>query len=313
MVLLDKIDSVIERGQNTVVTIGNFDGVHLGHQKLIEECLKIAKNKDLKTVVLSFYPHPRKVLNSDFEFNTVLTQSEKVDYLVNVGIDYFRKKPINKEFLGYSPTEFVEKVLVNELSAKVVVVGEDHHLGSNRSANTDLLTEICKNYDIEVVVLDLKLENGEKISSTTIRSAICSGNFEEVTKLLGRNYSISGVVVSGKRLGRTIGVPTANIFPEKDKLLPPKGVYVSKTTVNGEVFNSVSNIGINPTVLSNQLVVETNILDFDKEIYGDVIKVELLHFVRGEVKFGSVKDLKTQLHNDIALTRKYFNELDDLK
>ncbi len=308
MVLLDENDSRIEAGLNTVVTIGNFDGVHLGHQKLIDECLRIAKNQDLKTVVLSFYPHPRKVLNNDFEFNTVLTQGEKVDFLVNAGIDYFRKKPIDLEFLGYSPEEFVEKILVNELSAKVVVVGKDHRLGAKRGADINALTEICKRHGIETVGVDLRLEDGQKISSTTIRDAIIKGNFEKVTKLLGRNYSITGVVVSGKRLGRTIGVPTANIFPENEKLLPPNGVYVSRTTINGEVFNSVSNVGWNPTVVSAQLVVETNILDFDRDIYDEVVKVELLHFVRGEKKFNSVEHLKTQLYSDIEYTRKYFEE-----
>ncbi len=308
MVLLDKNDSVIESGQNTVVTIGNFDGVHLGHQKLIDECLRIAKNQNLKTVVLSFYPHPRKVLNNDFEFNTVLTQGEKVDFLVNAGIDYFRKKPIDLEFLNYSPEEFVEKILVKELSAKVVVVGKDHRLGAKRGADIYALTEICKKHGIETIGVDLRLDDGEKISSTTIRDAIAKGNFEKVTKLLGRNYSITGVVVSGKRLGRTIGVPTANVFPENEKLLPPNGVYVSKIKINGEIFNSVSNIGWNPTIKSAQIVVETNILDFDREIYGEVITVELLKFVRGEVKFDSVECLKTQLYKDIAIARKYFEE-----
>ncbi len=308
MVLLDKNDSVIEEGENTVVTIGNFDGIHLGHQKLIEECLRIAKNQNLKTVVLSFYPHPRKILDDAFEFNTVLTQGEKVDFLVNAGIDYFRKKPIDLEFLGFSPEEFVEKILVNELSAKVVVVGKDHRLGAKRGADINALTEICSRYGIETIGVDLRLEDGQKISSTTIRDAINKGNFEKVTKLLGRNYSITGVVVSGKRLGRTIGVPTANLFPENEKLLPPNGVYVSRITINGEVFSSITNIGWNPTVKSAQIVVETNILDFDRDIYDEVVKVELLHFVRGEVKFNSVENLKAQLHSDIDYARKYFEE-----
>ncbi len=306
MVLLDKIDSIIEDGQDTVVTIGNFDGVHLGHQKLINECLKIAENQNLKTVVLSFYPHPRKVLNKNFEFNTVLTQGEKVDFLIKLGIDYFRKKPIDLEFLGYTPREFVEKILVKELSAKVVVVGEDFHFGSNRGADFNVLTEICNEYGIETVVVDLRLDNGEKISSTNIRTAIKNKNFKEATKLLGRNYSITGEVVSGKKLGRTIGVPTANILPENEKLLPPNGVYISKIAINGEIFLSVSNVGINPTVESKQLVVETNILDFDRDIYGEVVTVELLEFVRGEVKFENVEALKKQLHEDILSAREYF-------
>ncbi len=308
MVLLDKNDSVIETGQDTVVTIGNFDGVHLGHQKLIDECLRIAKIQNLKTVVLSFYPHPRKVLNTDFEFNTVLTQGEKVDFLVNAGIDYFRKKPIDLEFLSYSPEEFVEKILVKELSAKVVVVGKDHRLGAKRGADINALTEICKRHGIETIGIDLTLDDGEKISSTTIRDAIIKGNFEKVTKLLGRNYSITGVVVSGKRLGRTIGVPTANVFPENEKLLPPNGVYISKIKINGEIFKGVSNIGWNPTIKSAQIVVETNIFDFDKEIYDEVVTVEILHFVRGEVKFDGVDALKKQLHADIAFAKQYFYE-----
>lgn len=308
MILLDKKDSIVEENVNTVVTIGNFDGVHLGHQQLINKCIEISKKENLKTVVLSFYPHPRKILNDDFVFNTVITQSEKVDFLVKLNVDYFRRKPINKEFLGYSPKDFVEKVLVKELSAKAVVVGADFHFGSNRGADSKKLKEICSEFGIKVIVLDLKLDNNEKIGSTRVRKYISEGDFENVTKLLGRNYSISGHVINGKKLGRTIGVPTANLTPEEDKLLPPNGVYISNININGDMFNGITNVGFNPTLNERKLVVETFIIDFNDDIYGEYITVEFLSFVRKEQKFSGIEELKNQLHSDIDVARDYFKD-----
>ncbi len=309
MILLDKRDSIVDEDLNTVVTIGNFDGIHLGHQKLINNCISIAKEENLKSVVLSFYPHPRKLRNPDFTFNTIFTQAEKVDYLVGTGVDYFRRKQINLEFLGYSAREFVEKILVNELKAKIVVVGEDFHFGPNRAYTPEVLKEVCKEYGITTVFVDLKLENGEKISSSTIRELISEHHVDKVEKLLGKNYLVTGEVVNGKKLGRTIGVPTANVIPECEKLLPPKGVYLSKTTVKGETFFSITNIGCNPTVNDKKLTVETFLLDFDEDIYGEFITVELLKFVRGEVKFENVHALKEQLHSDLITAKEYFNTI----
>lgn len=307
MILLDKKDSVIEDRVNTVVTIGNFDGIHLGHQQLINKCIEISKKENFKTVVLSFYPHPRKILNNDFVFNTIITQSEKTDFLLKLNVDYFRRKPIDKEFLNYTSREFVENVLVKELSAKAVVVGADFHFSSNRGANTDMLRKICSEYGIETVVLELKQENNEKIGSTRVRNFILQGDFENVTKLLGRNYSISGYVVDGKKLGRTIGVPTANVFPEEEKLLPPNGVYISKININGDVYNSITNIGSNPTLNEKKLVVETFIIDFDKDIYGEYVTIEFLSFIRREQKFNGIVELKNQLHRDIDVAKEYFS------
>ncbi len=309
MILLDKKDSVIDEGLTTVVTIGNFDGVHLGHQKLINKCISIAKEEALKSVILSFYPHPRKLRNPDFVFNTILTQAEKVDFLVGTGVDYFRRKEINLDFLCYTSTEFVEKILVNELKAKFVVVGEDFHFGANRVYDINVLKDVCSKFGITTIAVDLKLENGEKISSTTIRKLISEHHVDEVEKYLGKNYVVTGEVVNGKKLGRTIGVPTANVLPENEKLLPPNGVYLSKTTVKGETYFSITNVGNNPTVSDSKLVVETSILDFDEEIYGEFITVELLKFVRGEVKFKNVHALKEQLHSDLAAAKQYFKEL----
>ncbi len=310
MILLDKKDSIIDGEINTVVTIGNFDGIHLGHQKLINSCISIAKEEDLKSVVLSFYPHPRKLRNPDFTFNTIFTQSEKVDFLVSTGVDYFRRKKISLKFLGYSAREFVEKILVNELKAKIVVVGEDFHFGPNRSCTPEVLKEVCSEFGITTIFVDLKLENGEKISSSTIRKLISEHQVDEVQKFLGKNYVITGEVINGKKLGRTIGVPTANVIPESEKLLPPNGVYISKTTVKGETYFSITNIGCNPTVNDKQLTVETFILDFDEDIYGEFIAVELLKFVRGEVKFANVHALKEQLHSDLITAQEYFKTLE---
>ncbi len=309
MILLDKRDSKIDGDINTVVTIGNFDGIHLGHQKLINACITAAKDKDLKSVVLSFYPHPRKLRNPDFVFNTILTQSEKVDYLVRTGVDYFRRKEINLDFLGYSAKEFVEKILVNELKAKIVIVGEDFHFGPNRSCTPEILKEVCAEFGISTIFIDLKLDNGEKISSSTIRKLITEHHVDEIEKLLGKNYVVTGEVVNGKKLGRTIGVPTANVIPDNEKLLPPNGVYLSKTTVKGETYFSITNIGCNPTVSDKKMTVETFILDFDEDIYGEFITVEMLKFVRSEVKFANVHALKEQLHNDLITAKEYFSTL----
>ncbi len=309
MILLNKKDSEIEKNISTVVTIGNFDGIHLGHQKLINHTIQLAKDSGLKSVVLSFYPHPKKVLNADFEFKTVCTQGEKFELLLDLGVDYFRKKPIDLKFLGYTPREFVEKILVKELNTKVVVVGSDFHFSSSRGANSKMLKELCSEYGIETEIVDLKLVGNnldEKISSTAIRKSIVEGDFKLVHKLMGRNYSITGKVIQGKKLGRTIGVPTANLLPETEKLLPKNGVYFSNTFVKGEKYNSITNIGNNPTVNSNSLFVETYIIDFNNEIYDEFINVEILQFVRGERKFNSIEELKNNLHNDINKAREFF-------
>ncbi len=309
MFLLSRKDSEIENNIKTVVTIGNFDGVHLGHQKLINRTIQLAKANDYKSVVLSFYPHPKKVLNKDFEFKTVCTQSEKFDLLLKMGVDYFRRKPIDLKFLGYTPKQFIENVLVKELNAKIVVVGSDFHFSSARGANSEMLKELCSEYGIETEIIDLKLVGNnldEKISSSTIRQSIVEGDFTQVLKLMGRNYSITGKVIQGKKLGRTIGVPTANLLPENEKLLPKNGVYFSKTSIKGEKYNSITNIGKNPTVSNNSVIVETFILNFNNEIYDEFIDVEILEFLRDERKFSSIEELKNNLHNDINKARIFF-------
>lgn len=301
----DKINS------ETVVVIGNFDGIHLGHIAVINAMKTLAKKMNLSSVVFSFFPHPIALVSKKTDFKTLLTQTEKAKELENQNVDFFRNYPTTLEFLEQSPHFFVEQVLKNELNAKYVIVGEDFKFGKNRSSNFVDLVNICESHGITAKkILHINSKNDEKISTTKIKNFISNGDFESAKNLLGKNFYLFGKVVEGKKLGRTIGVPTANVVPESEKFLPKNGVYITKTTVANKIFNSITNIGINPTFSQNKVIAETFIFDFDEEIYGEEIKVEILGFVRPEFKFSGVEELKEQMHKDIMYVKKYFKKFE---
>lgn len=286
--------------KNPVVTTGTFDGVHLGHQKIISRLQEVAKKHSGETVLLTFYPHPRMVLfPDDNELKLLNTQQEKIELLKKYGIDHLIIYPFTKEFSRMTSVEFVRDILVNRIGTKRLVIGYNHHFGRNREGSFEHLKEYGTLYGFEVEEIPAKDIDHIEISSTKIREALKTGDIKTAGTFLGYNYSLTGKVVDGKKLGKTIGYPTANIFvDDKYKLIPADGVYAVNVKHKGTMYGGMLNIGNNPTVNGKMKTIEVNIFDFNKEIYGDEATIYFLARLRDEVKFNGLEELKAQLVKD---------------
>ena len=290
--------------ENTAVSLGKFDGIHKGHQKLMD-CVLQQKKKGLKAVTFSFLVHPGTLLAGK-EMSLILTEEEKKRKLEKMGMDVLVSYPFSKETLSMEPEDFIKDILVDKLDAKVVVVGANFRFGHNRRGDAELLKQYALKYGYEVQVFDRFKVEEERVSSTWIRKCIAEGNVDYVQTLLGEPYSISGEVVHGKKLGRELGMPTANVVPEKQKLLPPLGVYVSKTLVDGIWYEGITNIGVQPTVTEESgKIVETFLFDYKGDLYGKEIRTNLYYFERPEQKFESIEALKEQMEKDCLAAREY--------
>jgi riboflavin kinase/FMN adenylyltransferase len=286
--------------KNPVVTTGTFDGVHLGHQKIISRLKDVAKAENGETVLLTFYPHPRMVLfPDDNELKLLNTPEEKIKLLENYGVDHLIIYPFTKEFSRLTSVEFVRNILVNQIKTKRLVIGYNHHFGRNREGSFEHLKEFGPLYGFEVEEIPAKDIDSIEVSSTKIRLALQEGDVKMANDYLGHTYSLTGKVVAGKQLGRTIGYPTANIVVEdKYKLIPADGVYAVKVEHKGELFGGMLNIGNNPTVAGKGRSTEVNIFDFDKDIYGDDATIYFIKRLRDEVKFNNLEELKVALATD---------------
>ena len=294
----------------TIVTIGTFDGVHLGHQKILEQITKTAKALNCESLVLTFFPHPRMVLQEETGMKQLNTLSEKIMLLDNLGVDHLVVHPFDKDFSRLSAEEFVKNVLVDVFNIKKIIIGHDHRFGRNRTANIDDLIIFGKNYDFEVEQISAEAIDEVSISSTKIRNSLSEGNVELAATYLGYNYSLTGIVCKGKQLGRTIGYPTANIqIDESYKLIPLNGVYVAKSFINNTIVYGMMNIGTRPTIDGTIQTIEINFFDFKQDLYNQKITVSLLKRMRSEQKFESVDGLKTQLGVDKITAQKYISQL----
>ncbi len=289
-----------ENINNPVVTTGTFDGVHLGHQKIIARLKDVAADEAGETVLLTFYPHPRMVLfPDDNELKLLSTQEEKIQLLEKFGIDHLIIHPFTKEFSRLTSLEFVRNILVNQLKTKKLVIGYNHHFGRNREGSFEHLKEYGPIYGFNVEEIPAKDIDSIEVSSTKIRNALETGDVSTARKYLGHHYSLTGKVVGGKKIGREIGYPTANIsVEEKFKLIPADGVYAVKVKHQNFTYDGMLNIGNNPTVEGKGRSIEVNIFDFEKDIYGDDITVYFMERLRDEVKFNGLDELKTQLALD---------------
>ena len=284
-----------------VVTTGFFDGVHIGHRKVIKSLCETARSRGEKSIVVTFWPHPRNILRQDADKLRLLTSlQEKKDMLKELGVDEIVIVDFTREFSRLTAKEFVQNYLIGKFSAKLLVVGYDHRLGRSVEGEKNDILEIADSVGIEAFRVGALTEGEHTISSTVIRNLIETGNIEKANSLLGYNYPLLGVVVSGKKIGRTIGFPTANMqLYEPLKLVPEKGVYAVKVDVEGKRYNGICNIGCRPTVdNSERITIETHILDFDEIIYGLDIRVEFVCRIRDEIKFNTLDDLKAQLEID---------------
>lgn len=285
--------------KKSIVTIGTFDGVHIGHQKIIEELVATAKKENCNSVLLTFFPHPRMVLQKDNSIKLINTIDERIEILKKTGLDYLIIHPFNKEFSRLSAFDFVRDILVNHLHTFQLVVGYDHRFGRNREGDFEQLEEYGEMYDFSVQEIPAQDINAISVSSTKVRKALAEGEIKKVTKYLGHAFSISGIVVKGEQLGNTIGYPTANLeVKESYKLIPKKGAYLVKSKINGIYVDGMMNIGIRPTVKGVHQTIETHFFDFDADLYGEKLQIELIEFLREERKFESVDALKNQLAED---------------
>tara|TARA_R110000787_G_scaffold45993_10_gene111960 strand:+ start:9543 stop:10478 length:936 start_codon:yes stop_codon:yes gene_type:complete len=285
--------------EKTVVTIGTFDGIHVGHQKILKDLIEAAKKEGKKSVLLTFFPHPRMVLQKDVSIQLLNTIEEKSSLLEKMGLDYLIIHPFSREFSRLTALDFVRDILVNQLNTSRLIIGYDHHFGKNREGNIHQLREYSLLYDFKVEEIPAQDIDDVSVSSTKIRKALQEGNLKTANNYLGYNYMLNGTVINGKKLGGKIGFPTANLdIKEAYKLVPKTGVYVIKTTIDNVLFSGMMNIGFRPTVSGKHQTIEAHIFDFDKNLYGKNITIELLYFLRDEKKFDSVEDLIVQLHLD---------------
>ena len=283
----------------TIVTIGTFDGVHIGHQKIIEKVVQTANKSNKKSVLLTFFPHPRMVLQKEASIELINTIDERAQLLAKTGLDYLIIHPFSKEFSRLSALDFVRDILVNQLNISKLIIGYDHHFGKNREGNLEQLTEYSYLYDFEVEEIAAQDIDEVSVSSTKIRKALSAKNIKTANKYLGYNFMLNGQVVNGKQLGGKIGFPTANIEVKEDyKLIPKTGVYIVRSTVNNQVIFGMMNIGFRPTINGEHQTIEVHFFDFNTDLYQQNLQIEVLYFLRDEQKFDSIKDLIYQLKKD---------------
>ena len=288
-----------------VLSLGMFDGVHFGHISIINLLKSVAQENNLETAILTFWPHPRKVFNPNDELKLLNTLNEKLNLLENANLDVVFLKSFDENFRNLTGEEFVRQILVQKLNVKHIIIGHDHVFGKNKSGNFELLQKLSKELDFVVQQLDAVKEGEFNISSTKIRNCLANGNIIGANKMLGYHYSVSGKVIDGKKLGRTIGYPTANIEVDELKLLPKKGAYIVEVYVKNKFYKGMLSIGTNPTVNGDKLTVEVYILDFNKDIYGEEITVKFRDFLHEEIKFESLEKLIERLDEDKRLTKEF--------
>jgi len=292
--------------EKTAIAIGKFDGLHRGHREIFS-VLEKAKAQGLKTAIFTFDPSPATFFCKSL-VQELSTRSEKRRLFEKIGVDYLVEYPFRQETADVLPKDYVTDFLLNKMNGKLIVAGEDVTFGKGGKGDAKLLEEMASEYDFELKIISKIKYHGEEISSTFVRNEVREGRMEVANELLGEPYFVCGIVENGKKLGRTLGMPTANLYPEEEKLLPPFGVYFCDVLVEGNRYHGVTNIGSRPTVSDgNRVSVETYLLDFDGDLYGKEMIVYLLHFRRPEQKFHSVEELKNMVLRNIDEARDYFS------
>ena len=308
-----EIFETLEEIQNiepAAVALGNFDGVHLGHQELIKKAVEKAGESDLKSAVFTFSNHPKDLLPKEKKVKNILAKREKEQIIQDLGVDYLFNVPFTRSIMTMSPTDFVEKLLLEKFQMKAAFCGFNYHFGYKAQGNPEVLRQMGAQHGYEVTEIQPYKIKGEIVSSSLIRTLIASGQVEQCKTYMGRHYSIGGEVVVGNRLGKQLGFPTSNLVIYPSMVTPPNGVYVTYCTYNGVRYPSVTNVGHKPTIGHYNKNVETHIFDFDKELYGKQITVEFLQKTRDEVKFDSVKELSAQIVRDCRQASQFHQKHD---
>ena len=298
---IDDIKSI----SKSVVTIGNFDGLHKGHQVLIKKTVEYAKAKNIKSVVFTFENHPANYFIPN-TIKSIISNEQKIKRLKTLGIDYIINIPFNEFMTKISAYNFVKDILVSKLNAQKIIVGYDFNFTRNKEGNVSVLNDLSSEFKFELEVIKPIKINNIRVSSTFIRNLILEGKVNEVKEYLGYDYELSGEVIHARKLGRTIGFPTANMKINEELVIPKGGIYATKVFIDDEIFYGATNIGYNPTVNGQGLSIETNILDFNRDIYGKIIKLQFLERIRDEKKFSSIEELKNQLQKDTSYIYKKY-------
>lgn len=294
MKLIDK--GYYIQGTKSIVTIGKFDGLHTGHETIFDKVMSMKKDT-LNTIVVSFENHPDKLLTGNAKL--LLSDDDKRERLESIGFDYFCRLAFDDELMNTEAEEFFRSYIVCRWNASILVVGDDFCFGKNRKGDLKLLKCMCRDNGIELIVVERKLYEEIPVSSSRIKDMLIKGRLKAAEKMLGYKYFFKGEIVSGNRIGNTIGFPTINILPDVNCLIPKLGVYATEVTIDGMTYKGITNIGVKPTVGEDEaLTIETNILDFNKDVYGHQAKVSLISFLREEKKFSSLNELKKQIEND---------------
>jgi len=299
----------IEEMEPTAVALGNFDGVHLGHQRLIKEAVDYAARNGVKSAVFTFSNHPKDLLPKAKKVKNILYKNEKAEIIASLGVDYLFEIPFTKAIMTMDPVYFIDHILINRFNMKAAFCGFNYRFGLEAAGNPDVLRNVGTDRGFEVFEMDPYKIKGNIVSSSLIRTLIASGQVEQCKTYMGRNYEIGGEVVVGNRLGRKLGFPTSNLVIDTSMVTPPNGVYVTFCDYNGVKYPSVTNVGNKPTIGHFNKNVETHIFDFDKELYGKKIIVEFLKKTRDEVQFDNIKDLSEQIVRDCREAKIYHEKL----
>ena len=308
MKIYKSIDEYNE-SKSSVVTIGTFDGIHKGHQKIFNKVINVSKQSNLSSVVLTFFPHPRIILNKYNDIKMIDTLDEKIEHLEKIGIDNLIIHPFDKKFSLLSADQFIKEYLVEKLKLKHIIIGYDHRFGKGREASVSDLKEYSSEFNFIVDEIDAQEIEKIAISSTKIRNSINQGDLETTKKYLGRFFSLTGKVIKGDGLGKQIDYPTANLLIEEDyKIIPKDGVYYIRTRIDNKLYNGMMNIGHRPTIGNKAKSIEVNLFNFDRDIYDKIISIDVVVKIRDEKKFSSINALKAQLAKDEEHCLKLINK-----
>lgn len=310
MKILYNLSDLAKTNEPIGIALGTFDGLHVGHQKVIGDLVNKCKTNGWKSVVYTFSNHPRELTRNGHKVQRLVSNRDKEMLIESTGADYLLMIPFDDAFMKTSPELFVKKFLVDGMNVKTIAVGFDYRFGKGAEGDVDLLKTLAPKYGYELIVVDPVAISGHKISSSEIRDKIKHGDMEAAKLMLGRPYSVYGKVVKGKQVGRKLGFPTANLETEAYMSLIKPGVYVSYTQVKGKLYPSLSNVGYNPTFAQTELNLESYLLDFDEDIYGEHIRIFFVAHMRGELKFNNLDDLILQMQEDLRLAKEqYFDKL----
>jgi len=307
MKIFDHLDKISKPFSNAVITIGNFDGVHIGHQALFHEVIETAENIGGTSIAMTFEPHPIRVLKQNGHPPLITLYEQKAELIERTGMDVLICIPFTHAFASLSAEEFIRDLLVGTIGMKAIVVGEDYSFGKNREGNIDLLKSYAAEYGFEVIVagwIKMSKDLADRISSTRIRELVTDGLMAQAEKMLGRPYQIRGKVVAGRdRGGKLLGIPTANINLH-DELCPKTGIYAVTVEYGSKQYKGVANIGYSPTFDDHEFTIEVHIFDFDGNMYGEKIRVNFVQRIRDEIKFSNISELIDQIKKDIATARE---------